>query len=58
MATGIRDKVAILVWGAPASERDGRLPARNLIIEAFQEALADRGSKKRKSRRPGSDPHR
>ena len=47
MATGIRDKVAILGMGCTKFGERWESAAEDLIIEAFQEALADAGIEKK-----------
>jgi len=47
MATGIRDKVAILGMGCTRFGERWESSGEDLIIEAFQEALADAGIEKR-----------
>jgi acetyl-CoA C-acetyltransferase len=47
MATGIRDKVAILGMGCTRFGERWESSGEDLIIEAFQEALADAGIEKK-----------
>ena len=47
MATGIRDKVAILGMGCTRFGERWEASGEDLIIEAFQEALADAGIEKK-----------
>ena len=47
MAHGIRDKVAILGMGCSASASAGTCGADELMVEAFDEALADAGIARR-----------
>ena len=46
MATGIRDKVAILGMGCSRFGERWNMGAEELLVEAFQECLADAGIEK------------
>jgi len=47
MATGIRDKVAVLGMGCSKFGERWESSAEDLMVEAFQEALADAGIEKK-----------
>ncbi|MFZ5563416.1 MAG: acetyl-CoA acetyltransferase, partial [Thermodesulfobacteriota bacterium] len=47
MATGIRDKVAIIGMGCTRFGERWDADAENLIVEAFEECLADSGLEKK-----------
>jgi acetyl-CoA C-acetyltransferase len=56
MATGIKDKVAIIGMGCTRFGERWDAGAEELMVEAFEEGLADAGIEKKRSRRPGWAP--